>query len=97
MPAELDCEQADLQQLRVRGDAAAQHEADQVQKLYHDRRMDGLAKDVYHVAAGDKGEPPAGWTRLSEHTCLDTYGTGGAVCQTAEYNAGAVESQLASR
>lgn len=41
-----------------------------MQKLYHDRRMDGLAKDVYRVAAGDKGEPPAGWTRLSEHAEL---------------------------
>lgn len=29
--------------------------------------MDSLAKDVYRVAAEDKGGPPAGWTGLSEH------------------------------
>lgn len=70
MPTELEREQAGLQQLRADGDAAAQREADQLQKLHHDRQMDSLAKDVYHVAAGDKSEPPAGWTRLSEHSEL---------------------------
>lgn len=66
MPAELEREQALLHQLRASGDPAALREAGQLQTLYHDRQMDGLAADVYQAAKGT-GHPPAGWTRLSEH------------------------------
>lgn len=66
MPTEIEREQALLQQLRASNDPAARRDADQLQTLYHDRQMDGLAQDVYQAAKGE-GQPPPGWTRLSEH------------------------------
>jgi hypothetical protein len=66
MPTELEREQALLHQLRASSNPAATREADQLQTLYHDRQMDGLAADAYQAAKGE-GHPPPGWTRLSEH------------------------------
>jgi hypothetical protein len=67
MPTELEREQTLLQQLHATHDPVAQREADQLQKLYHDRQMDRLAQDVYHAANGeDIGHPPKGWTRVLE-------------------------------
>src|SRR6185312_2274856 len=79
MPTELEREQDFLHQLRARNDPAASREADQLEKLYHDRQMDALAKDVYLAAKGEhlkalghtpQDYPPRGWNRLSEHPDL---------------------------
>jgi hypothetical protein len=59
-------EQALLQRLRASGNPAAQSEAQQLGTLYHDQQMGGLAADAYNAAKGT-GQPPAGWTRASEH------------------------------
>ena len=66
MPTELEREQAELRYLRDHGDPTSLHHADRLEKVYHVRQMDGLANDVYHAAKGE-GQPPQGWTRLSEH------------------------------
>ncbi|QSQ30272.1 hypothetical protein [Xanthomonas translucens] len=58
-----------LDQLRASNDPQAQQQATQLQQLYHDREMAGLADDVYDAAKA-QGQPDAGWIRASEH--LDT-------------------------
>ncbi|UNT98983.1 phospholipase [Xanthomonas translucens] len=55
-----------LDQLRASNDPQAQQQATQLQQLYHDREMAGLADDVYDAAKA-QGQPDAGWIRASEH------------------------------
>ncbi|WP_115527724.1 phospholipase [Xanthomonas arboricola] len=55
-----------LTHLRASDDPGAQQQAEQLQTLYHDREMAGLADDVYDSAKGE-GRPDAGWIRASEH------------------------------
>lgn len=59
-------EHALLQQLRRSGNPASLRNADQLQRLYHDRHMALLSTDVYNDAKG-AGTPPPGWARVSEH------------------------------
>jgi hypothetical protein len=58
-------QQALLQRLRESIDPAAWAAARQLDQLYHARQMAALAQDVYLAAKGE-GQPPPGWTRLSE-------------------------------
>ncbi|WDM78691.1 hypothetical protein K6979_16385 [Xanthomonas cucurbitae] len=55
-----------LEQLRTSSDPIARQHAEELQPLYHDREMAGLADDVYDSARGE-GQPGAGWIRASEH------------------------------
>ncbi|UNU11551.1 phospholipase [Xanthomonas translucens] len=55
-----------LDQLRASSDPQAQQQAAQLQQLYHDREIAGVADDVYDAAKG-QGQPDAGWIRASEH------------------------------
>lgn len=59
-------QEALLDSLHRSGRPEAQVEASQLERLYHDRQMGGLAADVY-AAAKAEGRPPPGWVRGSEH------------------------------
>lgn len=65
VPAQLQEQQALLQQLTISGDATNLQQAEQLQRLYHDRQMAALSDDVYDAAKG-QGQPPPGWTRASD-------------------------------
>ncbi len=60
-----DEQKALLDRLQRSRNPEAQAEASQLEKLYHDRQLGGLAADVYD-AAKDEGQPPAGWIRISD-------------------------------
>ncbi|MCC8448454.1 phospholipase, partial [Xanthomonas translucens pv. translucens] len=64
--AEHQQQRALLDQLRASNDPQAQQQATQLQQLYHDREMAGVADDVYDAAKG-QGQPDVGWMRASEH------------------------------
>ncbi len=64
--AEHQQQRALLDQLHASSDPQAQQQAAQLQNLYHDREMAGLADDVYEAAKG-QGRPEPGWIRASEN------------------------------
>ncbi|CTP85675.1 hypothetical protein A6R71_09325 [Xanthomonas translucens pv. arrhenatheri] len=64
--AEHQQQRALLDQLHASSDPQAQQQAAQLQNLYHDREMAGLADDVYDAAKG-QGRPEPGWIRASEN------------------------------
>ncbi|KPL50433.1 hypothetical protein XAXN_01395 [Xanthomonas axonopodis] len=55
-----------LEQLRASRDPQVQQQAEQLHTFYHDRKMAGLADDVYDSAKGE-GQPGTGWIHASEH------------------------------